>query len=83
MTIMVIVDDDDPAIEYHGPWPTLQPSSLNLGGINQSIGNTLHSLNTSSTFSYVFSGINSLLPFRRKFISDLGIIQAHQSLSLR
>ncbi|KJA14711.1 hypothetical protein HYPSUDRAFT_427637 [Hypholoma sublateritium FD-334 SS-4] len=63
MTITVIVDDSDPAIEYSGPWTTLQPSSLNLNGIAHSIGNTLHGTNDTTvqlgavpSFLYNFSG---------------------------
>lgn len=72
MTITVIVDDNDPAIEYSRNWTALKPSSLDSSGINQTIGNTLHSFNignfSKSSFTYNFTGIT--LSFQRNTIPD-------------
>ncbi len=56
MTITVVVDDSDPAIEYSGPWATDIPNDL----LSKSLGNTLHNatfqLGVLPSFTYRFNG---------------------------
>ncbi len=61
MTITVIVDDSDHEVAYIGAWTETQASALSSSGIEQSVGNTLHSASgdengTGSSLSYNFSG---------------------------
>ncbi len=65
MTITVIVDDNNNAIEYAGNWTLQQPSSLATSsgpGIMSSIGNSLHGfsaendIDSMALFTYTFTG---------------------------
>lgn len=51
---LVVVDDTNPNIQYSGPWFSVQNTQSNTGDFGPPFENTLHGVNVSAIFSFLF-----------------------------
>ena len=53
---LIIVDDDDPSIQYIGPWFPDQGSRDDIGNFGTPYLSTLHGVKTNASLSFAFNG---------------------------
>jgi hypothetical protein len=75
----VIIDDNDPEIQYKGgPWIKAQPDELDgLGNWGKPFLGTSHGVNENSNFSYTFSGELNLSTHSTFFLRLASRFQRH------